>query len=206
MSLAIFFGYLIGVHSPSERSRHDTLSASPNQRLPNISLAPKPHLLPLPIDYSVASVLGWPLMSYRRLSSVYGWRVDPFSGQMTHHEGLDFSANAGAQIHAASCGVVKTAGYHSSYGFLVDIDHGAGLMTRYAHARSLLVKEGQMVSQGEVIGHVGSTGASTGPHLHFEVRRRKRSVDPTPFLTGKLLQPPISASASIEATEYVSVR
>ena len=152
------------------------------------------------------SVLSWPLVTYRRLSSPYGNRLDPISGQSSHHQGLDFSASEGASIHAASCGVVKKAGFHTGYGYMVDIDHGDHLMTRYAHARSVLVSEGQIVGRGEVIGHVGSTGVSTGPHLHFEVRVNQRPVDQTPFLTGQLMRAPITARASIEATTSPSLR
>jgi murein DD-endopeptidase MepM/ murein hydrolase activator NlpD len=184
-----------------------------NFRFTDFELAARPRTDPLPStvlwlhqDHSVTSVLSWPLIAYRRLSSPYGNRIDPISGQLTFHQGLDFSASEGAPIHAASCGIVKKAGFHSGYGYMVDLDHGKGLVTRYAHARSVLVSKGQIVGQGEVIGHVGSTGASTGAHLHFEVRVRERAVDPTRFLTGQLMRAPITARASTETTASPSLR
>ena len=102
--------------------------------------------------------------------SRYGVRVDPFTGRSAMHEGIDFNAPAGTTILAAGAGAVVHAGPHPSYGLHVDIDHGNGLVTRYAHASRLMVKAGDIVKQGQKIAEVGSTGRSTGPHLHFEAR------------------------------------
>jgi murein DD-endopeptidase MepM/ murein hydrolase activator NlpD len=118
-------------------------------------------------------------------ASAYGRRVDPFTGQWAMHEGIDFLAEAGSSIAAAAAGVVVFAGFHPQYGYMVDIDHGNDLVTRYAHQSKLFVKEGDVVQRGRKIGEVGSTGRSTGPHLHFEVRYRGAAQNPTKFLVSK---------------------
>ena len=122
-------------------------------------------------------------------SSGYGWRVDPFSGKMAFHEGLDFMASMGSPIYAAATGIVKFASHTPDYGNLVKIDHGAGLETRYAHASSLLVKVGERVKKGQLIGKVGSTGRSTGAHLHFEVRLKGTTLNPRKYLQGQVKHP-----------------
>jgi murein DD-endopeptidase MepM/ murein hydrolase activator NlpD len=124
-------------------------------------------------------------------ASGFGRRVDPFTGQWSMHEGIDFLADFGSPIVAAAAGVVVFSGFHPQYGYMVDIDHGNDLVTRYAHASKLLVKEGDVVQRGHKIGEVGSTGRSTGPHLHFEVRYRGAPQNPTKFL--------LSNSASAQA-------
>jgi murein DD-endopeptidase MepM/ murein hydrolase activator NlpD len=115
-------------------------------------------------------------------ASGFGWRIDPITGQMAHHEGIDFIAETGSPIHAAAAGVVITAEYQPAYGNMVEIDHGGDLVTRYAHASKTLVKPGQLVKRGEKIAEVGSTGRSTGPHLHFEVRHKGAPQNPARFL------------------------
>ena len=115
-------------------------------------------------------------------ASSFGRRIDPFTGQWAMHEGIDFLAEAGASIVAAASGVVAFAGFHPQYGYMVDIDHGNDLVTRYAHSSKLLVKEGEVVQRGRKIAEVGSTGRSTGPHLHFEVRYRGAAQNPLKFL------------------------
>jgi murein DD-endopeptidase MepM/ murein hydrolase activator NlpD len=115
-------------------------------------------------------------------ASAFGRRVDPFTGQWAMHEGIDFLAEAGSPIAAAAGGVVVFAGFHPQYGYMVDIDHGNDLVTRYAHCSKLFVKEGDVVQRGRKIGEVGSTGRSTGPHLHFEVRYRGAAQNPSKFL------------------------
>ena len=118
-------------------------------------------------------------------ASAFGRRVDPFTGQWAMHEGIDFLADAGSPIVAAAAGVVVFAGLHPQYGYMVDIDHGNDLVTRYAHQSKLFVKEGDVVQRGHKIGEVGSTGRSTGPHLHFEVRYRGAAQNPAKFLVSK---------------------
>lgn len=133
-----------------------------------------------------------PVGSYPYLSSSFGWRRHPFNGQISMHEGLDFSAPTGTPIRAAAGGVIRTVASHPGYGNMVEIDHGEGLLTRYAHAQTILVSEGALVTRGQMIAKVGSTGLSTGPHLHFEVRKNDKAMDPRLFLTG---QPLIEAVA-----------
>lgn len=129
-----------------------------------------------------ASLPSYSPVDYPYLSSSFGWRRHPLSGRRSMHEGLDFSAPHGSPIYAASGGVVIEASSQSGYGKTIEIDHGQGLMTRYAHASSIDVKVGDLVEKGQVIGKVGSTGRSTGPHLHFEVRMAGHPLDPRLFL------------------------
>ncbi|MCK6545434.1 M23 family metallopeptidase, partial [Myxococcota bacterium] len=113
-----------------------------------------------------------------RISSSYGARIDPISGHEAHHHGLDIAAPEGAPVRAAGAGTVVRAGEESGYGNVVVVDHGAGIETRYAHLAAIHVRPGQRLDAGVELGLVGSTGKSTGPHLHFEVRRDGRSIDP----------------------------
>ena len=115
-------------------------------------------------------------------SSNFGYRIDPFSGQQSFHEGIDFPAETGTAIVAAASGLVVEAGWHPQYGKIVEIDHGNGLVSRYAHASRLGVKEGDLVVRGQNIAAVGTTGRSTGPHLHFEVRLNGVPQNPVRFL------------------------
>lgn len=115
-------------------------------------------------------------------ASGFGWRVDPFTGEAAIHEGIDFTAEMGTPIKAAAAGVVVTAEKHPQYGNMVEIDHGNDLVTRYAHSSKLFVKPGAFVRRGQKIAEVGSSGRSTGPHLHFEVRIRGVAQNPNRFL------------------------
>ena len=115
-------------------------------------------------------------------SSNFGWRIDPFTGQNAFHEGVDFMSETGSQVISAAGGVVAYSDNHSEYGNMIEIDHGNGLLTRYAHLSKRLVKVGDVVLRGIKIGEVGNTGRSTGPHLHFEVRFKGASQNPVRFL------------------------
>jgi murein DD-endopeptidase MepM/ murein hydrolase activator NlpD len=115
-------------------------------------------------------------------SSSYGWRIDPFNGSKAFHEGLDFTANTGTPIRAAADGIVSESNRTPDYGNIVKIQHGSGLETRYAHASKLLVKVGERVVKGQVVALVGSTGRSTGPHLHYEIRLNGEALDPRKYL------------------------
>ena len=121
-------------------------------------------------------------VSTRWYSSGFGVRIDPFTGRSVFHEGVDFTAATGTSIVAAAGGVVVYSDYHSEYGNMIDVDHGNDLVSRYAHASKRLVKLGQVVVRGQKIAEVGSTGRSTGPHLHFEVRHRGLPQNPSRFL------------------------
>ena len=120
----------------------------------------------------------WPLPGYYRLTSQFGYRIHPITGKAHSHTGIDVPAPGGTPILAAKSGQVVTSAKHYSYGNYVVIDHGNGNSTLYAHMRSRAVSEGQMVKQGQVIGYVGTTGSSTGNHLHLEVRDNYTRVDP----------------------------
>ena len=115
-------------------------------------------------------------------ASSFGMRIDPFTGQHMMHEGMDFLADTGTPIVAAAGGVVQFAGFHPQYGYMIDVDHGNDLVTRYAHTSKLFVKEGDIIKRGRKIAEVGSTGRSTGSHLHFEVRFKGVAQNPARFL------------------------
>jgi murein DD-endopeptidase MepM/ murein hydrolase activator NlpD len=115
-------------------------------------------------------------------SSGFGVRVDPFVGRPAMHTGLDLKGDAGDPVRATAAGRVSQAGWNGGYGKLVEIDHGNGLSTRYGHLSEIIVREGQSVKVGQIIGRIGSTGRSTGPHLHYETRNDGDAVDPTKFL------------------------
>lgn len=121
---------------------------------------------------------GIPVGGDYRVTSGFGMRVDPFTGMLARHEGLDFTAASGTPIVAAAEGVVTRSGWEDTYGNIVEVTHAEGFITRYAHISKRRVEEGQRVKRGQHIADVGSTGRSTGPHLHFEVFRNGRVLDP----------------------------
>jgi murein DD-endopeptidase MepM/ murein hydrolase activator NlpD len=116
------------------------------------------------------------------ITSRYGNRMDPFLGRLALHAGIDFQAETGQDVRSTGSGKVTVAGQAAGYGNLVEIDHGRGITTRYGHLSRIIVREGDTVSTGDVIGRAGSTGRSTGPHVHYEVRRNSDPVDPIHFL------------------------
>ena len=126
--------------------------------------------------------LRMPLSGDPSVTSPFGYRADPFLGRLALHPGVDLAEAYGAEIHAAAAGRVVHAGPAGGYGNMVEIDHGNGLATRYAHMSETLVEEGQEVDKGAVLGRLGSTGRSTGPHLHYEVRVDGEPVDPERYL------------------------
>lgn len=129
------------------------------------------------------------------VGSGFGFRTDPFTGRGALHTGLDFPANPGAPIAAAAGGMVLTAQAHAAYGQTVELDHGNGLVTRYAHASKLLVRAGDLVKRGQPIALVGSTGRSTGPHLHFEVLVDGAPQNPAKFLARGAALPGVTVAA-----------
>lgn len=117
----------------------------------------------------------------RAMASGYGYRRDPIYGTTKYHEGMDFSSPIGTPVYATGDGVVRTASWKSQYGKLIEISHGYNYDTRYAHLSEILVKPGQSVKRGDLIGKVGNTGKSTGPHLHYEVRFRGKPQNPVNY-------------------------
>jgi murein DD-endopeptidase MepM/ murein hydrolase activator NlpD len=116
------------------------------------------------------------------VSSRFGWRMDPISGRRAMHRGVDFSARMGTPVYATADGVVTHSGVEQTYGNVVELSHGSGFVTRYAHLQRRLVQKGQRVSRGDVIGRVGATGRSTFSHLHYEIERGGERVDPLRFV------------------------
>jgi murein DD-endopeptidase MepM/ murein hydrolase activator NlpD len=162
------FGEKLSVMSRNMENRTDMLGVLEAQLF---ELAVKKKLLPTMLPVSAPFN-----------ASGFGMRIDPFTGQHAMHEGIDFLAEAGSPIVAAAGGVVIFAGFHPQYGNVVDVDHGNDLVTRYAHASKLHVKEGDIVQRGRRLADVGSTGRSTGPHLHFEVRFKGAAQNPARFV------------------------
>jgi len=118
------------------------------------------------------------------MSSGFGNRQDPVSGEFSFHRGVDFAGNAGDLVIAVGAGVVTFAGYRPDYGYVVDVTHGDGYVTRYAHNARVLVRQGETVARGQRLAIMGSTGRSTGPHVHFEVLRNGTPVNPLAYLGG----------------------
>jgi len=130
--------------------------------------------------------------------SPFGWRIDPLNGRSALHTGLDFPSPRGTPILAAAGGVVVTQEYHPEYGNMVEVDHGNEVISRYAHSSRVFVKKGDIVRRGQKIAEVGTTGRSTGPHLHFEVLVQGVFQDPQKFLTaGRTLPKPNLAAAAL---------
>jgi murein DD-endopeptidase MepM/ murein hydrolase activator NlpD len=129
------------------------------------------------------------------IGSAFGWRLDPLTGRSALHTGLDFQGATGDPILAAAGGVVVTQEYHSDYGNMVEIDHGNELMTRYAHASKVLVKKGDLIKRGQKIAEIGSTGRTTGAHLHFEVLVQGVLQNPQKFLQAGQPQPATKVAA-----------
>ncbi|MDQ7075995.1 MAG: M23 family metallopeptidase [Gammaproteobacteria bacterium] len=119
------------------------------------------------------------------MSSAYGIRTDPFSGKPQMHKGIDFAGKMGSSIYAVASGVVSWAGKRHGYGQLVEIQHGNGYSTRYAHGAKVLVQKGDLVSQGQEVAKMGSSGRSTGPHLHFELLKKGRQINPVKFVRSR---------------------
>lgn len=118
-----------------------------------------------------------------KVTSHYGYRADPFTGRAAFHSGMDFSGPEGEDIYAVAAGIVSFAGQKAGYGNVVEVTHGDGYVTRYAHASRLAAKQGDMVAKDQVIAYMGSTGRSTGTHLHYEVLANGRQIDPRTFVS-----------------------
>lgn len=135
----------------------------------------------------IGGELAWPVPGYTRITSKYSMRVHPITGQYKLHTGIDIGAPMGANFIAANDGIVTKAGMNAAYGNMVIVDHGGGISTLYAHGSEILVEVGQTVKRGEAVLKVGSTGYSTGPHAHFEVRINGVTTDPLPYITNGLI-------------------
>ena len=135
----------------------------------------------------IGGELEWPVPGYTRITSKYGMRTHPITGVYKLHTGVDIGAPMGANFIAANDGIVTKASYNNAYGNMVIIDHGGGVSTLYAHGSEILVEVGQTVKRGEPVLKVGSTGYSTGPHAHFEVRLNGVVTDPMPYITNGLV-------------------
>lgn len=134
------------------------------------------------IRVAKALPLGRPLPASAAITSTFGTRVDPFNGRLASHTGIDFREAHGAAVYASGAGRVVMASYNGGYGNMVEIDHGNGVTSRYAHLSAITVRDGQQIAAGAMIGRIGSTGRSTGPHLHYEVRHNDHPLDPRRFL------------------------
>ena len=135
----------------------------------------------------IGGELAWPTPGYTTITSKYAMRVHPITGQYKLHTGVDIGASYGSNFVAANDGVVTIAGMNTAYGNMVIIDHGGGVSTLYAHGSEIMVEVGQTVKRGDVVLKVGSTGYSTGPHAHFEVRIGGVPTDPLPYITTGLV-------------------
>lgn len=135
---------------------------------------------PPPAVSGAPGALSWPVSG--TITSPFGWRRNPFSGAPDFHQGLDIGAASGTTIIAPAAGTVISAGWYGGYGNFILIDQGGGMVTGFGHCSQIFVANGQTVQKGQAIGAVGSTGVSTGPHLHFEVRINGKPVDPVPYL------------------------
>ena len=134
-------------------------------------------------DIYVATPKGYPAAGH--ISSPYGKRKDPFTGEATFHSGIDISSKPGSPVRATADGVVSHSGWSNRSGFVVVIEHGCGFSTLYAHNKSNTVKIGNRVKRGDIIGYVGSTGKSTGPHVHYEVWKDGKTVNAKKYVSGK---------------------
>jgi murein DD-endopeptidase MepM/ murein hydrolase activator NlpD len=133
-------------------------------------------------DLTQESLLGGAPVANAWITSPFGYRKDPFTGKTAFHSGIDFTARTGTKVSSVAAGVVSWSGRHPEYGNMVEIRHTGGLKTLYAHNSSILVKAGDVVKKGQVIALAGSTGRSTAPHVHFEVYRNGRVVDPSSYI------------------------
>jgi murein DD-endopeptidase MepM/ murein hydrolase activator NlpD len=139
------------------------------------------------------------LPAHGRFTSEFGYRIHPISGVRKMHDGVDIAAPTGTPIYAAASGTVAFAGVRRGYGNFIELDHGFGYTTHYGHASKLLVKAGETVKRGQLIALVGSTGASTGSHLHFEVLVDSVHVNPVAFIAPQITETPTLADASVSA-------
>jgi murein DD-endopeptidase MepM/ murein hydrolase activator NlpD len=174
----------LGISDPQFRSLHNSWGRSGD--------APKK------ADISIPSINPVEVM---RLSSQYGYRTDPFQGRRKNHKGIDIPGPVGTPIYATADAIVGRAQWVSGYGKYVELEHGNAIQTRYGHLSAMNVTSGQRVKQGDIIGFMGSTGRSTGSHLHYEVRIAGEPVNPTSFLAPKAAPAPNANTTLIAAKD-----
>jgi murein DD-endopeptidase MepM/ murein hydrolase activator NlpD len=163
-----------------ERKMFDTKEISKNVKYSMDSIL---ELLGQAEKLNLETSFDWPVINERTfISSKYGWRTDPFTGNKRWHSGIDIAAGWNAPIVAASDGVIIHSGYRYGYGISIEIQHKNGLSTRYAHLKKAIIKKGDIVKKDQLIALMGSSGRSTGPHLHFEVLINGKKTDPTPYV------------------------
>jgi murein DD-endopeptidase MepM/ murein hydrolase activator NlpD len=140
--------------------------------------------LPQRLEKYISFLQGLPIATpaHGKLTSGFGYRISPFTKHLSLHEGIDISLTSGANIHSAAAGIVKQVSRHPTYGLMVDVEHSDQFITRYAHLSRALVEEGASVKMGQIVGLSGSTGRSTGPHLHYEVHVNGRAKNPKSFM------------------------
>ncbi len=177
--------------TPSRDLNHDFASAMEEFSQTQVAVKNLTENWTAQLSWLHALPTGIPMGKDFRVTSEFGIRNDPFTGQLAMHEGLDFVADIGSPIVATAAGTVTRSAWDASYGNVVEVSHIEGFTTRYAHLSKRLVEVGQKVQRGDTIAQLGSTGRSTGPHLHYEVMRNDRVLNPTQML----LQPTTTASA-----------
>ena len=169
LCLLLFCCVIVTINSRPSPSM--SMAAEPKQELVTAVKAP---------DTLAAMPSIWPVTG--NVTSGFGWRSSPFDGAKEMHQGIDIAAAAGTPIVATGDGQVEVSGWSDGYGNIVHINHGNGIITLYGHNSALAVRVGQSVTKGQVIAYVGSTGRSTGPHLHYEIRTGNTAIDPWRFL------------------------
>jgi murein DD-endopeptidase MepM/ murein hydrolase activator NlpD len=170
--------------SSTENQGQDNSSSSKNSSLENKQS----------INNSTPS--GYPLPFKKEPSSIYGWRVDPFNLQTKRHQGIDFSVPAGTSVKATGYGKVIQSSYDQANGQFIEIDHGDGYRTKYAHLKTPYVQQGQNIQLGQTIGEVGSTGRSTSAHLHYEVLYQGANINPLNVMGQVISQPALNQTAN----------
>lgn len=132
--------------------------------------------------FGLSSIIALPVSSTAQVTSSFGTRSDPFHGKNRRHNGIDIARPHGSFVYATGDGVVEFSGWKGTYGILIKIKHPSGHETRFAHLSAVAVQAGQRIRKGQIIGKIGSTGRSTGPHLHYEVRYNGKPLDPRKFM------------------------
>lgn len=168
--------------SPNWKYAFATLILSLAIAIPQVSKRMEfPHLIQL-FQQTKLKNIGFPTVEGSPITSGFGWRIHPITRERKFHSGIDFGAKQGTPIYAFKPGLVEFTGWKGGYGKAVIINHGEGKSTLYGHASKIIVRKGEQVATGQTIAEMGSTGMSTGPHLHFEVRLDNKPVNPLPYL------------------------